>query len=55
MLHAYGHPIRVFDIDELVMLVGPTASGALLEVGVAQAEGIEFVVHAMPARPKFLE
>ena len=55
MLHAYRHPIRVFEIDELVMLVGPTASGALLEVGVAQAEGIEFVVHAMPARPKFLE
>jgi len=25
-----------------------------LEIGVAAAEGIEFIVHAMPAREKFL-
>ena len=23
MLHAYRHPIRVFDLDDLTMLVGP--------------------------------
>jgi hypothetical protein len=26
----------------------------LLEVGLAEAEGIEFIVHAMPARSKFV-
>jgi hypothetical protein len=55
MLHAYRHPIRVFDLDDLTMLIGPDASARLLEIGVAEAEGIEFVVHAMSARPKFLE
>ena len=55
MLHAYRHPIRVFDLDDLTMLIGPDASARLLEVGVAEAEGVEFIVHAMAARPKFLE
>ena len=54
MLHAYRNPIRVFDLDDLVMLIGPDQSGLLLEVGVAEAEGIEFIVHAMPARSRFL-
>jgi hypothetical protein len=55
MLHAYRHPIRVFDVDDLVMLVGADSAGRLLEIGIAHAEGIEFIVHAMPARAKFLE
>ena len=55
MLHAYRNPIRMFDIDDLAMLIGPDQSGALLEVGVAHAEGIDFIVHAMVARPKFTE
>ena len=53
MLHAYRNPIRVFEFDELTMLVGPDTGGRLLEIGTAVAEGIEFVVHAMPARQKF--
>ncbi len=55
MLHAYRHPIRVFDLDDLVMLIGPDPSARLLEIGVAEAEGVEFIVHAMAARSKFLE
>ena len=55
MLHAYRHPIRVFVLDDLTMLVGPGAAGQLLEVGVARAEGIDIIVHAMAARPRFLE
>ncbi len=55
MLHAYRNPIRVFDIDDLSMLIGPDGSARLLEIGVARTEGIDFVVHAMPARPKFVE
>lgn len=55
MLHAYRYPIRVFDLDDLTMLIGADSSGRLTEVGVTAAEGVEFIVHAMPARTKFLE
>jgi hypothetical protein len=55
ILHAYHHPIRVFALDDLTMLIGGDRSGHPLEIGVVTAdEGIEFVVHAMAARPKFL-
>jgi len=54
MLHAYRHPIRVFVMDDFVMLVGGNEAGRLLEIGVAEAEGLEFIVHAMPARQRFL-
>lgn len=57
MLHAYRNPIRAFELDDLTMLIGPDRSARLLEVGVATAtaEGIDFIVHSMPARPRFLE
>lgn len=55
MLHAYRNPIRVFEFDELTMVTGPDQSARLLEIGIATAEGIEFIVHAMAARNKFLE
>jgi len=54
MLHAYRNPIRVFELNDLIMLIGGDESGRMLEIGVAAAEGIEFIVHAMPARDKFL-
>lgn len=54
MLHAYRNPTRVFDLDDLIMLVGAGMDGGLLEVGVADADGIDFIVHAMSAREKFL-
>lgn len=53
LLHAYAHPIRVFQMDDLTMILGPTHSGALIEVGVASAESCDVIVHAMPARRKF--
>lgn len=55
MLHAYRNPIRVFELDDLTMLIGPDQSARLLEIGVAEAEGIDFILHAMAARPRFLE
>ena len=56
MLHAYRNPIRVFELDDdLTMLIGPDRSAQLLEVGVATAEGLAFIVHAMVARARFLE
>jgi hypothetical protein len=54
MLHTYRNPIRVFDLDDLTMLIGPDRSGRLVEVGVVSAEGLDVIVHAMPARPRFL-
>ncbi len=54
MLHAYRNPIRIFEPDDLTMIIGAAINGALLEVGVITAEGIDFIVHAMSARPKYL-
>jgi hypothetical protein len=51
MLHAYRHPIRVFDLDDLDMLVGADTAGRMLEIGVTAAEGVEFIVHAMALDP----
>ena len=48
-------PDPVFDLDGLTMLIGPDSAARLLEIGVSEAEGVEFVVHAMPARNRFLE
>ena len=54
MLQAYQHPIRVFGVNGFVMLIGADQAGRVLEIGVASAEGLDFIVHAMPARPRFL-
>jgi hypothetical protein len=54
ILHAYRHPTRVFDLDDLTMLIGAATDGRLLEIGVVDDGRIEFVVHAMTARDKFL-
>jgi hypothetical protein len=55
MLHAYRHPLRVFMVDDLTMIIGGARSGQPLEIGVATSdEGAEFIIHALAARPKFL-
>jgi hypothetical protein len=54
ILHAYRNPIRVLDFDDLTIIVGTDDAGRPLEVGLVTAEGLEFIVHAMPARPKFM-
>lgn len=54
MLHTYRNPIRVFDLGDLVMLIGADRNGRLLEVGIAEGEGVEFIIHSMPARSKFI-
>lgn len=45
MLHAYRNPVRVFEPDDLTMLIGAAHNGTPLEIGVARAE---------LARPKYL-
>ena len=50
----FRNPIRAFALDDLTMLVGADRSGRMLEVGVATAEGVQFIVHAMVATDQFL-
>ncbi len=47
--------ITVFDQPDFSMLVGPDHAARLLEVGVVADEVNDYVIHAMPARPKYLE
>ena len=55
MIHAFNHPILVDDLDDgLTMFGGADAAGSLLEVGVIDSSDGPIVIHAMPARPKYL-
>jgi len=45
---------RVTMAEDLTMLIGASADGALLEIGVLDIEGADpVVIHAMPLRAKF--
>jgi hypothetical protein len=47
--------MRIFHFDDgLTMLIGGGVTGALHEVGVVEAATGSAIVHAMPAREKFL-
>ena len=54
ILHAYPNPVRVLDVGDLVMLIGADRRSRLLEISVTEAEGFDFIIHAMPARAQFL-
>ncbi len=55
MLHAYAHPIRVFELEEgLTMVIGANNAAILIEVGVVDGTVAPVIVHAMKARDKFL-
>jgi hypothetical protein len=55
IVHAFNNPIRAEDLDEgLTMLVGPDSAGKLFEIGVVSSDEGPVVVHAMPARPKYM-
>ena len=55
MLHAFNHPVFVDDLDDgVTMFVGADHAGNLLEVGVIDSVDGPIIVHAMPARPKYL-
>ncbi len=54
-LHALSYSVRLFNVGEgMTMVIGPSTTGSLLEVGVVEWHGDLAVVHAMPARDKFL-
>jgi len=55
ILHAFNNPIRSEDLEDgLVMLIGPDWAGNLYEIGVVDSEQGPVIVHAMPARAKYL-
>ena len=57
MLHALRNPVRTFLLDEdMTMVIGADTAGRLLEIGVVESrdEPGLVIVHAMPARSKFL-
>jgi len=55
MIHAFNHPMSVDDLDDgFVMFVGADTAGNLVEVGVIDSTDGPILVHAMPARPKYI-
>ncbi len=57
-LHVLRNPVRTFAMDEeMTMVIGADRVGRLIEVGVVENhdEPGLLVVHAMPARAKFLK
>lgn len=55
MLHTYDNPIRVFELDEgFTLIIGPSPAAQMFEIGVVDGELAPVIVHAMPAREKFL-
>ena len=47
--------ITVPDQPGFAMVLGPDQSAQLLEIGVLADEDNDYVIHAMPARPKYLK
>jgi hypothetical protein len=55
ILYAFNHPVRVEDLDEdMTMFVGPDHAGNLYEIRVVVSSAGPVVVHAMPARAKYM-
>jgi hypothetical protein len=57
MLHALRHHWRAFDTDDpsVTMFIGPAMNAEPLEVGVVTDDDGVAIIHAMPARRKFLK
>lgn len=57
MLHAARNHWVAFETDDpdVTMLIGPAEDGRPLEVGIVEDDDGIALIHAMPARPKFLE
>ena len=57
MLHAFRRHWNAYETDDpdVTMFIGPARSGEPLEVGVVVDDDGAAVIHAMPARVKFLK
>lgn len=55
IIHAFDHPTRYQELDEgFTLVIGPARSGQLLELGFIDTDEGPVIVHAMPARRKYL-
>lgn len=55
ILHAYRNPLRIWDLgDGFTMMIGPNRAALILEVGYVDGDVAMVIVHAMPARDKYL-
>ena len=55
VLDAFDHPVSYEDLDDgFVMVIGPTRSAHLVELGVLDTDHSPVIVHAMTARRKYL-
>lgn len=55
ILHAFNHPISYEDLEDgFVMIIGPTRSVQLIELGFIDTDHGPVIVHAMTARRKYL-
>lgn len=53
--HAYRNPIRMWSMDdEFTLIVGADTAGRLIEIGYVLGTEALVIIHAMPAREKFL-
>jgi hypothetical protein len=56
VLHAFRNPIRAYDVDDgFTTLIGSAPNADLLELGMVSGTERPVIVHAMPARQRFLE
>lgn len=54
LIHAFHNAIRAYRVEDVLMLIGADRSGRLLEVGAVDEAGRCRIIHAMPARDKYL-
>lgn len=54
MIHALSNPIKHYELDNMIMIIGPDLAGNLLEIGVVDSADYLVVIHAMRARKEFL-
>ena len=55
IMHAFNNPIFVEDLDDgFTMFVGADSTTRLLEIGMVDTEDGPIIIHAMPARPKYV-
>jgi hypothetical protein len=54
--HAFSNAVAAIttpDQPDFTMLIGPDTAAQLLEIGVLAADDNDYVIHAMPTRPKY--
>ena len=55
IFHAYRNPLRIWDLgDGFTMMIGPNRAALILEVGYVEGDLAMVIIHAMPAREKYL-